>query len=108
MSQAVQDALMQVFEQWDGGGLPKGVKGEAIPIVSRIVLATSFLEVFHQMEGRGVAKSLALSRRGKAFDPEVVDAFLAATAEEGFWEGLESERLWDTVVSWAQDSLPAL
>src|SRR5262249_55221225 len=50
MPEGVQTALMQVFEQWDGGGGPAGSKGEAIPIISRIVLATSYLEVFHKIE----------------------------------------------------------
>ena len=69
MPRAVQDALMHVFEQWDGRGMPYGIKSDAIPVISRIVLVTSFLEVFHQVDGRDAAKHVALARRGKAFDP---------------------------------------
>src|SRR5579871_5175884 len=47
----VQRALLSVFEQWDGHG-PNGARGEQIPIVSRIVYATSFIEAFHRMGGR--------------------------------------------------------
>ena len=97
MPQEVQDALMQVFEQWDGRGMPYGVKSNAIPIISRIVLVTSFLEVFHQVEGRDATKHVALAQRGKAFDPSVVDAYLSVTQKEGFWRGLEQERVWDSV-----------
>ncbi len=99
MPQAVQDALMQVFEQWDGQGMPYGIKGHAVPIVSRIVLVTSFLEVFHRVEGREAAKHVALARRGKAFDPSVVDAFLSLAQKESFWSGLEDERVWAAVLS---------
>jgi len=99
MPQAVQDALMQVFEQWDGQGMPNGIKRDSIPIISRIVLVTSFLEVFHRVEGREAAKHVALARRGKAFDPSVVDAFLSLAQKESFWRGLEDERMWDTVLS---------
>jgi HD-GYP domain-containing protein (c-di-GMP phosphodiesterase class II) len=97
---------MQVFEQWDGHGLPSGSKSDAIPIISRIVFVTSFLEVFHRVEGREGAKDAALARRGKAFDPSVVDAFLSVTQEENFWTGLEHERVWDTVRSMEPEESP--
>ena len=87
MSKAVQDALMQVFEQWDGRGMPYGIKSDAISVISRIVLVTSFLEVFHRVEGRDAAKHVALARRGNAFDPSVVDAFLSVAQKESFWTG---------------------
>ena len=99
MPQAVQDALMQVFEQWDGRGMPHGIKSDAISIISRIVLVTSFLEVFHRVEGRDATKHVAQARRGKAFDPSVVDAFLSVAQKESFWRGLEQERVWDSVLS---------
>ena len=97
---------MQVFEQWDGRGMPYGVKSDAIPVISRIVLVTSFLEVFHQVEGRDAAKQVALARRGKAFDPSVVDAFLSVAQRESFWTGLERERVWDSVLSMEPEQSP--
>ncbi len=106
MPQAVQDALMQVFEQWDGHGMPYGIKSDAISIISRIVLVTSFLDVFHRVEGRDAAKHVALARRGKAFDPSVVDAFLSVAQKEGFWRGLEQERVWDSVLSMEPEQSP--
>ncbi|MBM2832772.1 MAG: C-di-GMP phosphodiesterase class, partial [Dehalococcoidia bacterium] len=106
MPRAVQDALMQVFEQWDGHGMPYGIKSNSIPTVSRIVLVTSFLEVFHRVEGREAAKHMALARRGKAFDPSVVDAFLSVIQGESFWKGLEHERVWDTVRSMEPEESP--
>ena len=106
MPQAVQGALMQVFEQWDGRGMPYGIKSDAIPVISRIVLVTSFLEVFHQVEGRDAAKQVALARRGKAFEPSVVDAFLSVAQRESFWTGLEQERVWDSVLSMEPEQSP--
>ena len=106
MPQAVQDALMQVFEQWDGHGMPYGIKSDAISIISRIVLTTSLLEVFHRVDGRDAAKQVALARRGKAFDPSVVDAFLSVAQKESFWTGLEQERVWDTVLSMEPEQSP--
>lgn len=98
MSSSVQNALRSVFEQWDGGGMPAGLQGEAIPIVSRIVYATSFLEVFHAIGGPAAALQLARDRRGQAFDPTVVDAFERASAQPSFWETLDQESVWETVL----------
>lgn len=99
MPAAVQQALMHVFEQWDGKGMPYGARGSGIPIISRVVLLTSFLDVFHRVGGRDAAERVARERRGKAFDPEIVDAFLAAARNEAFWAGLEHERIWDSVLA---------
>ena len=98
MSEAVQDALLAVFEQWDGSG-PGGWRGEAIPFTSRIVFATSFFEAFHHFGGPEAALELARQKSGTAFDPAVVDAFVAVTRRPGFWAGLEQESLWATVLS---------
>ena len=106
MPHTVQDALMQVFEQWDGHGMPNGIKRDGISMISRIVLATSFLEVFHRVEGRDATKQVALARRGKAFDPSVVDAFLSVAQKESFWRGLEQERVWDSVLSMEPEESP--
>src|SRR3990172_3191831 len=106
MPDAVQNALMNVFEEWDGRGMPQGRRGGSIPIISRIVLVTSYLDIFHRIGGREAAQRLARERRGKAFDPSVVDAFLSVGQEEGFWEGLEHERVWDTVLSMEPEESP--
>jgi HD-GYP domain-containing protein (c-di-GMP phosphodiesterase class II)/DNA-binding CsgD family transcriptional regulator len=98
MSEPVQQALLSVFEQWDGGG-PHARRGEEIPLTSRIVYATSFIEAFHSIGGRDAAVRLARQRRAKAFDPSVVDAFLTVSVQTGFWEELEQESAWTTVLA---------
>jgi HD-GYP domain-containing protein (c-di-GMP phosphodiesterase class II) len=98
MSEAVQNALLSVFEQWDGSG-PIGQRGEAIPVTSRIVFAASFIEAVHQYAGRDGAIQFARRRRGGAFEPAVVDAFLGLQRSAEFWTGLEQESLWTTVLA---------
>ena len=98
MSAAVQEALLSVFEQWDGGG-PHALSGELIPLTSRIVYATSFIEVFHSGGGRAAAMRLVRQRRGKAFDPSVTDAFLSLGERPAFWEDLEQESVWTVVLA---------
>ena len=103
MSEAVQTALLSVFEQWDGGG-PGRRSGEAIPLPSRIVFATSFFEAMHRLGGRDAALRLAGRKRATAFDPAVVDAFLAVSDKPGFWESLEQESVWASVLALEPDS----
>ena len=103
MSEAVQNALLSVFEQWDGSG-PSGRQGEAIPLTSRIVFATSFFEALHQFGGPDAALELARRKRGTAFDPAVVDAFLAIARRPAFWAGLDQESVWATVLALEPES----
>lgn len=103
MSEAVQRALLSVFEQWNGGG-PNALRGDAIPLPSRILYATSFLEAFLATGGREAALRVAEERGGKAFDPTVVDAFLTLSAAPGFWETLEQESVWSVVLAMEPNS----
>lgn len=97
MPEEVQAALLSVFEQWDGSG-PNGMRADTVPLTSRIVYATSFFEAFHHIGGRTAAVRLAEQRKGKAFDPALVDAFLSLSQQDEFWEGLERESVWTAVL----------
>lgn len=70
-------------ERFDGGGYPRGLSGENIPLEGRIV---SVVDVFDALtHERPYKRAWPLeealaeieSQRGKQFDPQVVDAFLA-------------------------------
>jgi len=98
MSDEVQVALWSVFEQWDGTG-PNRARGSAIPIASRIVAVTSLLEAFYTAGGRTAAVGIAQARRGKAFDPLLVESFLSLARDEAFWGGFEDDRVGETVLS---------
>ena len=103
MSTGVQEALRFAFEHWDGSG-PRGRHSDAIPVVSRIVYATIFIEVFHQVGGRAAAIELARKRRGKALDPAVTDALGHLAADDAFWQALESDSIWPLVRGLEPDS----
>ncbi|MBA4179468.1 MAG: hypothetical protein C0506_02670 [Anaerolinea sp.] len=105
MPEDVQLALLSVFEQWDGGGFPRGLKGQNIPLACRIVYLAAFFEVFHASGGREGALGLIRRGRGRAFDPEAVDALLAVAKEAEFWDALESgQGPWPTVMSLEPES----
>lgn len=71
-------------ERWDGQGYPKGLKGEAIPMVGRIVAVADSFEAMTATQRRrepmsveDAAKVIA-SEAGKQFDPAIVEAFKKA------------------------------
>lgn len=72
----VQRTLGYTFERFDGGGLPNGVAGEAIPIEMRVAQFADMVEVHQRGYGVDGAVAMARSRRGGQFDPAVVDAFV--------------------------------
>ena len=91
----VCDPLQQAFTRWDGKGVPGGVGGEDIALSMRLFHLADIVEVFRRDGGADAAVEVARARRGKQFDPDVVDAFCPAAADvlgdpasELDWEGL--------------------
>jgi HD-GYP domain-containing protein (c-di-GMP phosphodiesterase class II) len=105
MSPDVQGALLSVFEQWDGGGFPRGMREQDIPLACRIVYISAFFEVFHADAGREGALDLIRKGRGRAFDPHVTDILLGAATDAEFWAPLESNQsLWSVVMALEPES----
>lgn len=77
----VRDCLTQVFERWDGHGVPGHRAGPRIDIVVRVVQIADDAEVLHRQCGLGAAVEMLQSRRGTEFDPELVDALIARAGE---------------------------
>jgi HD-GYP domain-containing protein (c-di-GMP phosphodiesterase class II) len=77
----VERALAEVGEWWDGNGVPRGLKEDAISAPARIARATADAAVLEDMGGAEVAAAGLRARAGSLLDPAVVDAF-ATHAEE--------------------------
>ena len=73
--------LHQVFARWDGKGVPDDVAGEAIALPMRLFHLADTVEVHHRAGGADAAVEVARAKRGKHFDPAVVDAFCAVADE---------------------------
>ena len=77
----VEDIVRYHHEKWDGSGYPKGLKGENIPLVARIISVVDFYDATRcdrpYRKGMKREESLALLRSmvGTAFDPKVVEMF---------------------------------
>ena len=73
----VASALGQVTARWDGKGVPGDIAGETISRPLRIVrVAHDFVAVAHGRD-RDTAIAALTRRRGRGYDPQIVDAALA-------------------------------
>ena len=81
LQMAAQIALSH-HEKFDGSGYPLGLKGEAIPLVGRIVAVADVFDALTSVRPYKPAweferaVQLLRDQRGLHFDPECVDAFL--------------------------------
>ncbi|HJX91256.1 MAG TPA: diguanylate cyclase [Pyrinomonadaceae bacterium] len=83
----VESIVRYHHEKWDGSGYPKGLKGEGIPLVARIISVVDFYDATRcdrpYRKGMKREESLALlkSMVGTSFDPYVVDRFVQHVEE---------------------------
>jgi HD-GYP domain-containing protein (c-di-GMP phosphodiesterase class II) len=77
LGEEVGTALRQFFARWDGKGVPSNVQGNELTPTVRLFHVADIVEVHHRNAGVDGAVRVAKARRGKQFDPAVVDAFCA-------------------------------
>jgi HD-GYP domain-containing protein (c-di-GMP phosphodiesterase class II) len=87
LSEATAGAIYALDEHWDGAGHPHGLRGEEIPLLGRILCLSQTLEIFHRTRGIDAAYAVAHERRGRWFDPDLVDA-LERFRGRAFWDSL--------------------
>lgn len=84
-------------ERWDGKGYPDGLKGEGIPIGSRII---SVVDAFDAMTAdrpyrKGMSVDMAVERLkdsiGSQFDPRICAAFIQNLIEDGAYVPRQSQ-----------------
>ena len=82
VNEVISEAIRHHHDSYDGSGLNQGIKGEQIPLISRILtIADSFDAMTSDRPYRSampVAKAIEEVKRcsGTQFDPAVVEAFL--------------------------------
>jgi HD-GYP domain-containing protein (c-di-GMP phosphodiesterase class II) len=97
LGEEVQEAVAASYERWDGRGWPGRLRGNRIPIASRICQLAEFVEVAHRTGGVEGAVRLARERGGHQFDPSLA-GMLERDADK-LLAGLDAGPLWDTVIA---------
>ncbi len=80
----VAEAVLAHHERWDGTGYPRGIAGTDIPMAARILAvadsfdAMSSDRIYARRYSPALAYQAIRASAGRAFDPAVASAFLAA------------------------------
>ena len=77
----ISGAILAHHEWWDGSGYPRGLKGEEIPLIARIIALVDAYDVM--IHGRPYRPAMTKKQvieeirrvAGKQFDPRLVEVF---------------------------------
>jgi response regulator RpfG family c-di-GMP phosphodiesterase len=78
-----KDVAYYHHERWDGTGYPFGLKEEGIPLSARVVAVADVYDAltterrYKRSYSHEEARDLIVQEKGKQFDPELVEAFIA-------------------------------
>jgi len=84
----IADYILTHHERWDGAGYPKGLKGEDIPLLSRILAVADAYDAMTEdrVYRKAMSKEQAVEeiRRnaGTQFDPLIANIFIETILEE--------------------------
>ena len=84
------DAIRSLDEHWNGRGYPDGLRGDAIPLLSRIANISQTVEVVHAEHGADAVTALIKRRRGTWFDPALVDLVVGWRRDSAWWSSVRS------------------
>jgi putative nucleotidyltransferase with HDIG domain len=93
-------AIAALDEHWDGSGHPRGLRGEEIPLLGRVLCLAQTVEIFSRTTGPRGAYAMAIKRAGRWFDPALVSALLAFRDDAAFWGPLEDPRMVPAAAAW--------
>jgi putative nucleotidyltransferase with HDIG domain len=91
LSEHTATGIRSLDEHWNGGGYPAGLRGQEIPITSRIMLLAQTLDVFYTDAGPRRAIEIADERKKTWFDPSLVRAAQSLAKRKRLWNELESD-----------------
>ena len=95
----VVPAVRHHHENWDGTGYPDGVKAEAIPLASRIIMFADTLDAMTTDRPYRKALSVEEARaelvrfRGRQFDPTICDRILEQQAWTELYRSYQEQQL---------------
>lgn len=92
-------AIHSLDEHWNGNGYPEGKKGESIPLFSRILNIAQTAEVFLARGGSAAAIDILEERRGRWFDPRLVDRVTRWRSDRAWWASVTHPDVLDQVTA---------
>ena len=87
LPEEIRENLGQIYERWDGKGLPRGLSGNAVKFPVRLVTLAQDAIALNDHHGFETMKAMIAKRAGGGYEPELVDLFL--THAEKLLAGLD-------------------
>lgn len=84
----IAEYILSHHERWDGSGYPQGLKGEAIPLLARLLAVADSYDAMTQPRpyraalGHEDAVAEIVRCAGTQFDPRIVEAFLQVIKDQ--------------------------
>jgi putative nucleotidyltransferase with HDIG domain len=97
---ATSEAIRALDELWNGKGHPRGLKRQQIPLLAQICNLAQTVEIFFRMYGRQAVLDMLSERRGKWFDPALVDVLLLSKDDDAFWTELACDNPATALARW--------
>lgn len=89
----IVDQVLHHHENWDGSGYPHGLKDNAIPLGSRIIMVADTIDAmtsdrpYRKALGEAEVRKELIKFRGRQFDPEICDVLLISPRFHELFEG---------------------
>jgi HD-GYP domain-containing protein (c-di-GMP phosphodiesterase class II) len=83
----IRESLGQIYERWDGKGMPRGLSGNAVKFPVRVVTLAQDAIALNDHHGFATMKEMIAKRAGGGYEPELVDILL--TNAEKLFAGLD-------------------
>jgi diguanylate cyclase (GGDEF)-like protein len=85
----IANLILSHHERWDGTGYPQELKGEDIPLLSRIIAVVDAYDAmtsdrsYHAAVSREIAQKELERCSGTQFDPSIIEKFIEVISREG-------------------------
>jgi len=77
----VERGLGEIFEQWDGKGLPRGLTGDGISVAARCAQVAGTAALFDRLGGTEASVEAVRRRAGRTLDPDLAAGYLRHAEE---------------------------
>src|SRR2546423_8594734 len=76
LPEQIRENLGQIYERWDGKGLPRGLAGDAVKFPVRLVTLAQEVIALNDHHGFEAMKAMIAKRAGGGYEPALADLFL--------------------------------
>ena len=89
-------SLGQIYERWDGKGLPRKLKGDQVALAVQVVTLAQDAVFWNRIGGPEAAVATVRKRSGGAYQPRLAECFCEGATT--ILAGLDEEPTWESVL----------